>query len=422
MFDKTIRQLQAREILDSRGNPTVEVELLVSDGSLVKAAVPSGASTGSHEAAELRDGDQERYQGLGVSRAVAHVNEQINDCLKGRVIKNLDKLDELLINLDATSNKGNLGANAIVGVSLAVYRAGALVNKLPLYSYIAQIFSHTSVHQVKPVPMMNILNGGRHADNSLNIQEFMVVPRRIVKGVYSIKESVRAGAEIFHNLGKLLQQAGWSVNVGNEGGYAPEVNSVEQVLQFLTQSIKQSGYDNQSVGLAIDAAASEFYKAGSYNLQGKNLNAVQLVEFYKGLIEQFDLMSVEDGLAEDDWSGWQLMTEQLGQRVRLVGDDLFVTNLERLNQGIKLKVANTILVKPNQIGTVTETLRTIKQAQSAGYGVIVSHRSGETLDDFIVDLAVGVQADFLKAGAPSRGERVAKYNRLMAIEEQLNKI
>ncbi|MFZ5390896.1 MAG: phosphopyruvate hydratase [Patescibacteria group bacterium] len=414
-----IKDLVAREILDSRGNPTLQVEILLSNGQICGAAVPAGASTGSHEAVELRDGDTNRYGGLGVTRAVSNVTGEIKKILVSQSLADVKKLDEALVALDGTVNKSRLGANALLGTSLALMRAGAMAAGKPLYVYLQEIFGFNKPETL-PVPMMNVINGGRHANNGLSFQEFMIVPKIILDGKLAVSQMVRAGAEIFHNLGQILTKAGLNTNVGDEGGYAPAADNAEQVFSLLRQAIKESGYTESDIGLAIDAAASEFYQSDNkYIYQGQSLTADDLMKLYDKLSRQFNLISVEDGLAEDDWDNWHIMTKQLGGKLMLVGDDLFVTNLSRLRRGITKEAANAILIKPNQIGTVSETVATIKEAQAKGYRVIVSHRSGETSDDFIVDLAVAASAQYLKAGAPSRGERVAKYNRLMVIEESI---
>ncbi|MBU1039361.1 phosphopyruvate hydratase [Patescibacteria group bacterium] len=411
-----IKDLTAREILDSRGNPTLQVAVVLSDESVYSVAVPSGVSTGRHEAWELRDGDSKRYNGLGVLKAIDNVTTEIKRALKGRSMAEIKKLDELLLEVDGTVNKSKLGANALLGVSMALMRAGAGVAGQPLYIYLADIFGFKITDNL-PVPMMNVINGGCHADNGLSFQEFMIVPKRIVKGKFSATESVRAGAEIFHILGKILKTNKLNTNVGNEGGYAPNIKEAKEVLGLLQQAILEAGYKSAEVGLALDVAASEFYESGVYTYQGQTITADGLIKLYDSLSRDFNLISIEDGLAEDDWHNWKIMTEQLGKKLMLVGDDLFVTNLSRLRQGIVDKTANAILIKPNQIGTIGETIMAVKEAQANNYKVIVSHRSGETMDDFIVDLAVAVGANYLKAGAPSRGERVAKYNRLMTINQ-----
>ncbi len=416
----TIKDVGAWEILDSRGNPTLLVKIFLSNGWSGQAAVPSGASTGRHEALELRDGDSSRYGGLGVTKAIHNVTGEIKEMLVGRTIDDVKRLDQDLINLDGTLNKSRLGANAILGVSMALMRAGAVLFNKPLYLYLSEVFGFNSP-RVLPVPMMNIINGGRHANNGLSFQEFMIVPDIKVKGKLSADSTVRAGVEIFHKLGQLLSAESFSTNVGDEGGYAPNLKQTNLVFNLLERAIAESGYDKSVIGLAIDAAASEFYQNGSYVYEGKILSANELMKVYDNLFRQFKLLSIEDGLAEDDWDNWRTMTEQLTNRLMLVGDDLFVTNLSRLRQGIRQGVANAVLIKPNQIGTVSETVDTIKEAQANNYKVIVSHRSGETSDDFIVDLAVASSAGYLKAGAPSRGERVVKYNRLMAIAEDIKK-
>lgn len=418
----TIKDVTAREILDSRGDPTVEVTAVASSGVSATAAVPSGASTGVHEAHELRDDDKNRYEGKGVLQAVAHIESAIKQVLIGMDVTNQSIIDQRMIELDGTATKHSLGANAILGVSLAVARLGALVNNLPLYSYLRQTFSLPPQARALPLPMMNILNGGRHASNDLDIQEFIIIPHLRAKSVFSLKDSIRVGSEIFHELGKVLHQKTFSTDVGNEGGYAPSLKSNEQALELITAAVKQSGYSlGQDVDLGLDVAASEFYKSGKYHFEGKNLSAQELIKIYQSWRDNYQLFSVEDGLAEDDWQGWHQLTEDLGGQLLLVGDDLFVTNKERLALGVEFKAANAILIKPNQIGSLSETVACVLAAKQANYKIVVSHRSGETMDTFIVDLAVAVGADYLKAGSTSRGERVVKYNRLMEIEEEIAK-
>lgn len=405
-----IIDVDAREILDSRGNPTVEVEVVLEDGSLGRAAVPSGASTGVHEAVELRDGDKNRFLGKGVSQAVENVREIIAPALIGKLAFDQVAIDELLLELDGTANKGKLGANAILGASLAVAKAAAASLGMPLYRYIGGVNAKTL-----PVPMMNILNGGQHADNNVDIQEFMVMP----VGAASFAEALRMGAEIFHNLKAVLKERGYVTAVGDEGGFAPNLGSNEEALQVIVEAVKRAGYQpGVDVKLALDVAASEMYEDGKYNLsgEGKIKTADEMIEFYTELIEKYPIISIEDGLAEDDWEGWQKLTAALGSRVQLVGDDLFVTNTKRLAQGIERKAANSILIKVNQIGTLTETLDAIEMAKRAGYTAVVSHRSGETEDTTIADIAVAVNAGQIKTGAPSRTDRVAKYNQLLRIE------
>lgn len=408
-----IIDVDAREILDSRGNPTVEVEVILDDGSLGRAAVPSGASTGVHEAVELRDGDKGRFLGKGVSQAVNNVREIIAPELVGLSAFDQVEIDRTLIELDGTENKGKLGANAILGASLAVAKAAANSLGMPLYRYIGGVNGKTL-----PVPMMNILNGGQHADNNVDIQEFMVMP----VGAESFAEALRMGAEIFHNLKAVLKERGYVTAVGDEGGFAPNLGSNEEALQVIVEAIERAGYKpGVDVRLALDVAASEMYEDGKYNLagEGKIKTADEMIDFYGELIEKYPIISIEDGLAEDDWEGWQKLTAALGGRVQLVGDDLFVTNTERLAAGIERKAANSILIKVNQIGTLTETLDAIEMAKRAGYTAVVSHRSGETEDTTIADIAVALNAGQIKTGAPSRTDRVAKYNQLLRIEDDL---
>jgi len=413
-----IKSVSAREILDSRGNPTVEVDLTLSDGSFGRAAVPSGASTGSHEAVELRDGDKARYGGKGVEKAVANVNTIIAKAIKG---KDLDQrgLDDEMIALDGTSNKGKLGANAILGVSLAFAKAAAVSSGKPLYAYFNKIAKTKNPIRM-PVPMMNIMNGGQHAENSADIQEFMIVP----VGLPSFKEALRAGAEIFQTLKKILHDKKLPTTVGDEGGFAPTLSSNEAALELIMEAIKKAGYSAGSqIMIAIDAAATEFYKEGKYHLtrDGKTLTTAEIVEWYQALAKKYPIISIEDGLAEDDWEGYKLLTHKLGSNVQLVGDDLFVTNIDRLSQGIEKHAANSILIKLNQIGTVSETIDAIVLAKKAGYTSIISHRSGETEDTTIADFAVGTGVGQIKTGSLSRTDRVAKYNQLLRIEEELGK-
>jgi enolase len=411
-----IEHIMAREVLDSRGNPTVEVEVSLDGGACGRVIVPSGASTGEHEAVELRDGDPKRFGGKGVLKAVGNVNEVI-----GPEIIELDAcdqvyIDRLLCELDGTPNKGRLGANAVLGVSLAVAKAAAAALDVPLYQYIGGTNA-----KILPVPMMNVLNGGKHADNNIDIQEFMIVP----VGFACIREAVRTGAEVFHSLKKLLAEKGYATSVGDEGGFAPNLKSNREALEILVKAIEKAGYHpGEDVSLAIDAAASEFLKGDGYHLdaEGKVFNAEEMVRFYEGLVKGFPIISIEDGLAEDDWSGWKLLTERLGGAVQIVGDDIFVTNTERLARGIDEGVANSILIKLNQIGTLTETLDTIEMAKRAGYTSVVSHRSGESEDVTIAHVAVATNAGQIKTGSASRTDRVAKYNELMRIEEELGEV
>jgi len=408
-----IERIRGREILDSRGNPTVEVDVVLESGELGRAAVPSGASTGAHEAVELRDGDQSRFRGKGVLKAVGHVNDEIAGALRGAHPSDQRAIDERLISLDGTANKSRLGANALLGASLAVARAAALAAGQPLYRYLA-----ADRELVMPVPMMNILNGGKHAQTKVDFQEFMVVPA----GAPSYREGLRWGAEVFHALKDSLHQAGLSTGQGDEGGFAPELDTNEKAMSLLVEAIERSGHQpGKDVFIALDPAASELYQASRYELkgEGKSMAAPELIDRWATWVEKYPVISIEDGLAEDDWDGWRQLTERLGKRVQLVGDDIFVTNVVRLRHGIEEGIANSILIKVNQIGTLTETLETMATAQRAGYSTVVSHRSGETEDTFIADLAVATGAGQIKTGAPSRSERVAKYNRLLQIEEEV---
>ena len=417
-----IETVYAREILDSRGNPTVEVEVVVDGGFVGRAAVPSGASTGAFEAVELRDGDKSRYLGKGTQKAVDNVNDIIAPEIEGMNALDQVEIDEAMIALDGTPNKGKLGANAILGVSMAVARAAAEALGVSLYNYLGGVNA-----KELPVPMMNILNGGKHADNTVNIQEFMVMP----VGAPSFKEALRMCAEVFHNLKAVLKEAGLATSVGDEGGFAPNLKSDEEAFQFIVKAIEKAGYKpGVDFKLAIDAAATEMYdeakkigKEGCYYFwkTDKLYTAEEMVAFWEEMVSKYPLISLEDALAEEDWEGWKLLTEKLGDKVQLVGDDLFVTNTERLAKGIKLGVANSILIKLNQIGTITETLDAIKMANRAGYTAVVSHRSGETEDTTIADLVVAMNAGQIKTGAPSRTDRVCKYNQLMRIEEELNR-
>jgi len=409
-----IIDIKAREILDSRGNPTVEVEVELESGAFGRAAVPSGASTGAFEAIELRDGDKERYLGKGVLKAVENVNEAISPELIGMEAQNQVEIDELLIKLDGTPNKAKLGANAMLGVSLAVAHAAAAEAQLPLYQYIGGVNA-----KILPVPMMNILNGGKHADNNVDIQEFMVMP----VGATSFREALRMCAEIFHNLKSVLKGRGYNTAVGDEGGFAPNLTSNEEALEVIVEAVNKAGYKpGEDIYIAIDAAATEMYKEdGLYHLEGEGVvkTAEEMVAYYEDLVKRYPIISIEDGLAEEDWDGWKLMTDRLGDKIQIVGDDLFVTNTNRLSKGIERGVANSILIKLNQIGTLTETLDAIQMANRAGYTAVVSHRSGETEDVTIADLVVAVNAGQIKTGAPSRTDRVAKYNQLLRIEEWL---
>lgn len=412
----SISKVIAREILDSRGNPTVEVDLTLDDGSMGRASVPSGASTGNHEAIELRDGDNNRYNGKGVLKAVANVNTEIANAIVG---KDLDQksLDGSLISLDSTEDKSRLGANAMLGVSMAFAKAKAISNKQVLYQYFAEI-SNSSQSLQLPVPMMNVLNGGAHAINSSDFQEYMIMP----VGARSFKEALRYGAETFHALAKILADKGFSTTVGDEGGFAPTLHSNEEPLQLIVQAIEAAGYKaGEDIVIAIDVAASEFYRAGKYELKrdGKSLTSAEMVDLLASWVEKYPIVSIEDGLAEDDWDGWKILTEKLGGKIQIVGDDLFVTNIKRLQEGITKGVANSILIKLNQIGTVSETIGAINLAKQSDYTSVVSHRSGETEDTTIADFVVGLGTGQIKTGSMSRSERIAKYNQLLRIEEQL---
>jgi len=405
-----ILQVNAREILDSRGNPTVEAEVQT-DSGLGRAAVPSGASTGEHEAIELRDGDKKRYLGKGVTKAVANINDQLGPALIGLSALDQPAIDRVLLDVDGTPNKSKLGANAILAVSMAVARAAADTVGLPLWRYLGGIQA-----RVLPTPLMNIINGGMHADSGLEVQEFMVVPM----GFDTFAEALRCGTEIFHSLKAILKKEGMTTSVGDEGGFAPRLSSNEEAIQRIITAIEAAGYKpGEHVGIALDAAASEFYKDGKYTWDKKPHTAAELAEVYVKLADKYPLVSIEDGFAEDDWDGWKLITDKLGSKVQLVGDDLFVTNKERLARGIEKKIANSILIKLNQIGSLTETLDTIRLASTAGYTSIISHRSGETEDSFIADLAVATNAGQIKTGSLSRSDRIAKYNQLLRIAEEL---
>ncbi|GBD12886.1 Enolase [bacterium HR24] len=408
-----IVSLRAREVLDSRGNPTLEVDVALDDGTVGRAAVPSGASTGAHEALELRDGDPARYGGKGVLRAVANVGEVIGPALVGRSPFDQEAIDRLLLELDGTPNKSRLGANAILGVSLAVAHAAAAARHLPLYQYLGGPDAHRL-----PLPLFNILNGGRHARGGVDFQEFMVAPI----GASTFAEALRWGAEVYHALGRLLDERGLATGVGDEGGFAPALGRNEDALALVLEAIERAGRrPGDEVALALDAAASELYRDGRYHLsrEGRVLSSAELVALWQDWCSRYPIVSIEDGLAEDDWEGWRLLTERLGQDVQLVGDDLFVTSVERLRRGIEAGAANAILVKPNQIGTLSETLEAVRLARQARYAAIISHRSGETEDTTIADLAVATGVGQIKTGAPARGERTAKYNRLLRIEEEL---
>jgi enolase len=408
-----IIDISGREILDSRGNPTVEVDVTLEDGSLGRAAVPSGASTGAHEAVELRDGDKKRYLGKGVLKAIEAVNGEIFDAIGGMEAENQIQIDETLIKLDGTENKSRLGANAVLGVSLAVAKAAAEANGLPLYRYVGGTNAH-----LLPVPMMNIINGGVHADNPIDFQEFMILP----VGAETFGEAVRIGAEVFHTLKKALKDAGHNTNVGDEGGFAPGLASAEEALKFIMTSIEKAGYKpGEDVCLGLDCASTEFFKNGAYDMagEGKKLRPNEMAKFLADLVARFPIISIEDGMAEDDWEGWKALTDAVGKTCQLVGDDLFVTSSKRLREGIRKGVANAILVKVNQIGSLTETLDAVETAHKAGYRAVMSHRSGETEDFTIADLAVATNCGQIKTGSLARSDRTAKYNQLIRIEEEL---
>ena len=409
-----IKQIKAREVLDSRGNPTIEVDCVLQNGAAGRAIVPSGASTGEHEALELRDGDAKRYFGKGVLKAVEHVNEQLSPTLAGEDATMQSRIDQIMLSMDGTKNKAKLGANAILGVSMAVARAAAQAHGLPLYRYIGGIQAQTL-----PVPMMNIVNGGVHADNSVDFQEFMIMPI----GASGFSDALRMGAEIFHTLKKILKEAGHSTAVGDEGGFAPNLKKDEEAIELILKAIEKAGYTpGEQVGIALDTASSELFNDGKYVFKksdGSKKTSEEMVELFSGWVERYPILSIEDGLSEDDWDGWALLTRELGEKVQLVGDDLFVTSTERLARGMGSGVANAILIKVNQIGTLTETMDAIEMASRAGYGVVISHRSGESEDTFIADLAVGTNAGQIKTGSLSRTDRIAKYNQLLRIEEEI---
>ncbi|WP_130909265.1 phosphopyruvate hydratase [Pseudomonas mucidolens] len=412
-----IVDIKGREVLDSRGNPTVEADVLLDNGIIGSACAPSGASTGSREALELRDGDKSRYLGKGVLKAVANINGPIRDLLLGKDPLDQKALDQAMIKLDGTENKGSLGANAILAVSLAAAKAAAQDQDLPLYAHIANLNGTPGVYSM-PVPMMNIINGGEHADNNVDIQEFMVQP----VGAKSFSEGLRMGTEIFHHLKAVLKARGLSTAVGDEGGFAPNLASNEDALKVISEAVANAGYTlGSDVTLALDCAASEFYEDGKYNLSGEGqvFSAEGFADYLKGLSERYPIISIEDGLDESDWDGWKILTDKIGEKVQLVGDDLFVTNTKILKEGIDKKIANSILIKFNQIGTLTETLEAIQMAKAAGYTAVISHRSGETEDSTIADLAVGTSAGQIKTGSLCRSDRVSKYNQLLRIEEQL---
>ena len=408
-----ISAIRGRQILDSRGNPTVEVDVTLDDGSMGRAAVPSGASTGAHEAVELRDGDKSRWGGKGVEKAVESVNGEIADALIGHDAEDQGEIDASMIALDGTENKGRLGANAILGVSLACAKAAAAAAKLPLYRYLGD-----STANMLPVPMMNIVNGGVHADNPIDFQEFMIMP----VGASSFSEALRCGTEVFHALKGALHDVGFSTSVGDEGGFAPNIGSAREAIEFIIRSVETAGYKTGSdVLLALDCASTEFYRGGAYAMKGESrtLSSEEMVAYLAELARDYPIASIEDGMAEDDWDGWKLLTDRIGGNVQLVGDDLFVTNVKRLAEGIEKGIANSILIKVNQIGTLTETIAAVRLAQEHGYTAVMSHRSGETEDSTIADLAVGLATGQIKTGSLARSDRVAKYNQLLRIEEDL---
>jgi len=412
MKEAAITRVQAREILDSRGNPTVEVDVYLSDESFGRAAVPSGASTGEHEAVELRDGDQDRFLGKGALNAVRNVNQQIAPIVKGYNALDQKTLDKCMIDLDGTPNKSNLGANAILGVSMAVSRAAAASQNLPLYRHL------NSDACLLPVPMLNIINGGSHADNNVDIQEFMIFPI----GADSFSHALRMGAEIFHYLKKVLSSKGLNTSVGDEGGFAPNLSSNEEAIEIILEAVEKSDYSiGKDISLALDAAASEFYIDGAYRLESENrtLTSDEMVEYFKGLTKKYPIISIEDGLAENDWEGWEVLNSELGSKIQIVGDDLTVTNIPRLQRAIDEQSMNAILIKLNQIGTVTETVEAVELARETGFGVVISHRSGETEDTFIADFAVAMGMGQIKTGSASRTDRICKYNQLLRIEEEL---
>lgn len=416
-----VKKIYTREILDSRGNPTVEVEVELESGVKAVAAVPSGASTGSYEALELRDGDSSRYNGLGVLKAVENVNTKIAEKIIDMEAEDQEKIDQAMIDLDGTENKSNLGANAILGVSLAVCRAAAMEKNIPLYQYIAETFKLAIKNYKLPIPMFNVINGGKHSDSGLSVQEYKIIPN----GIATFKEQLRAGSEIYQKLKSILSSKNYAVSVGDEGGFAPKLENNAEPLELMKKAVEEAGYKlGQGVSLGIDAAASSFFNESEKQYLFKPENAVlsreMLVNIYNEWTQKFNVISIEDGLNENDWEGWRLMNEKMGDRTILIGDDLLVTNVKRLKQAIKEKACNAVLIKVNQIGTLTETIECVKLAKKNKMKVVVSHRSGETSDDFISDLAVAASADFMKSGAPCRGERVSKYNRLLRIEEEIN--
>ncbi len=413
-----IKNIHAQEILDSRGNPTVEANVELENGILTTSAVPSGASTGTHEALELRDDDASRFLGKGVLKAVANVNDKIKPVLVGMDVENQETLDEKMLDLDGTENKNNLGANAILAVSMAAAKAAAQTQNKKLYAYLSTLFGPEKQEFIMPIPMMNVLNGGKHAIGSTDLQEFMIMPI----GAPSIVEAVRWGAEVFHNLAKIIKEKGWSTAVGDEGGFAPSLSSNEEPLKLIVSAIEKAGYKpGKQIAIALDPAATEIFSDGKYVLKKENrsLTSEEMVAMYENWVNQYPLVSIEDGLAEDDWQGFTLMTKKLGNRIQIVGDDLYVTNPKRLERGVAEKSTNSVLIKLNQIGSVTETVRAIKVAQKAGMTAVVSHRSGETEDTFIADFVVGAGTGQIKTGSLCRSERIAKYNQLMRIEREL---
>lgn len=409
-----IYDVKARQILDSRGNPTVEVDVTTENGIIGRAAVPSGASTGTHEAVELRDADDKEYLGKGVKKAVENVNEELADALRGMDVFDQNLIDRMMLEVDGTSNKGKMGANAILGVSMAVAKAAAQESRQPLYRYVGGVNANTL-----PIPLMNILNGGAHADNKIDFQEFMIMPL----GADTFSESLRMGVEVFHHLKSVLKKKGYSTNVGDEGGFAPNIGSNEEAIETVLQAIEAAGYKpGEEIYIAMDAATSEMYKDGVYTFHksdGKSMSSEELVDYWAGWCAKYPILSIEDGLAEDDWDGWKALTNRVGDRVQLVGDDLFVTNVERLGRGIENAIGNSILVKVNQIGSLTETIDAVNMAHRAGYTSVMSHRSGETEDTTIADLAVALNCGQIKTGSASRSDRIAKYNQLLRIEEEL---
>ncbi len=415
-----IKEINAREILDSRGNPTIETKVILQNGLSAKASVPSGASTGVHEAWELRDKESQRYNGMGVLRAVSHVNDIISKSLAGKAVNKQEKIDQLMIDMDGTKNKKKLGANAILSVSLACARVGALDANMELFSYINKIYKLKKTPSL-PTPSFNIFNGGKHADTNLDFQEFMIIPLADI----GFAEKVRMGAEIFHELGHVLKKADYDTDVGNEGGYAPDIRSSIQAIELILAACVNAGYQpGTEIGLGMDVGSSEIYDTETreyiFALDNAHFSKDTLIGLYNEWLRKYPFVLIEDGLAEDDWEGWQELNKELGRELLLVGDDLFVTNIERLRKGLKAKAANSILIKPNQVGTLTETIECVKLAQKHNYKIMASHRSGETCDDFIADLSVAVGADYIKSGSLSRGERLAKYNRLMEIENIIN--